>query len=86
VLATSDRLSLFSHREVDDDRIAGIEALPYDSSRLQRADGIAIRKDWKPTSIHLEFLERLTALASVRGTKRNGAAVTAAFRAEAARL
>jgi DNA-binding transcriptional LysR family regulator len=86
VLATSDRLSLFSHREVDDDRIAGIEALPYDSSRLRRADGIAIRNDWKPTSIHLEFLERLTALASVRGTKRNGAAVTAASRAEAARL
>jgi len=86
VLATSDRLSLFSHREVEDDRIAGIEALPYDSSRLQRADGIAIRKDWKPTRIHLEFLERLTALASVRGGKRNGAAATAASRTEAARV
>lgn len=71
VLATSDRLSLFSHREVDDDRIAGIEALPYDSSRLQRKDGIAIRKDWKPTLIHLEFLERLAALAASRGGKKS---------------
>ena len=70
VLATSDRLSLFSHREVDDDRIAGIEALPYDSSRLQRKDGIALRKDWQPTRIHLEFVERLTALASMRGGKK----------------
>jgi DNA-binding transcriptional LysR family regulator len=73
VLATSDRLSLFSHREVEDDRIAGIEALPYDSSRLQRKDGIAVRKDWKPTRIHLEFLERLAALASMRGGKRSEA-------------
>jgi hypothetical protein len=33
------------------------------SPRLQRDDGIAIRKDWQPTRIHLEFLDRLTALA-----------------------
>jgi LysR family transcriptional regulator of gallate degradation len=71
VLATSDRLSLFSHREVDEDRIAGIEALPYDSSRLQRKDGIAIRKDWRPTRIHLEFLERLAVLAAIRGGKKS---------------
>ena len=65
VLSTSDRLSLVSRREVDEDRVAGLEALPYRSPRLQRADGIALRKDWKPTQIHLEFLERLTALASI---------------------
>lgn len=70
VLTTSDRLSLFSHREVDDDRIAGIEALPYDSFRLQRKDGIAIRKDWKPPRIHLEFIERLTVLAARRASAR----------------
>jgi len=50
VLATSDRLSLFSHREVAKDRTMGFEALPYHSPRLQRDDGIALRKDWRPTA------------------------------------
>ena len=34
-----------------------------DRRGFQRDDGIAIRKDWRPTRIHLEFLDRLTALA-----------------------
>ena len=34
LLGTSDRLSLFSHREVDADRTAGFEALPYRSPSL----------------------------------------------------
>ena len=63
LLGTTDRLSLFSHREVDQDRAVGVEALPYHSPRLRRDDGIALRKDWQPTRIHLEFLERLTMLA-----------------------
>ena len=67
LLGTSDRLSLFSHREVDSDRTAGFEALPYRSPSLKRDDGIALRRDWKPTRIHLEFLERLAAFAAVRG-------------------
>ena len=67
LLGTSDRLSLFSHREVDADRTAGFEALPYRSPSLKRDDGIALRRDWKPTRIHLEFLERLAAFAAIRG-------------------
>jgi LysR family transcriptional regulator, regulator for genes of the gallate degradation pathway len=67
LLGTSDRLSLFSHREADTDRTAGFEALPYRSPSLKRDDGIALRRDWKPTKIHLEFLERLAAFAAIRG-------------------
>ena len=66
VLSTTDRLSLFSRRDVDEDKTIGFEAIPYHSPRLQRTDGIAIRSDWKPTRIHLEFLERLAALAADR--------------------
>jgi hypothetical protein len=63
LLGASDRLSLISSREVEADKAAGFEALPYRSPLLSRDDGIAIRKDWRPTRIHLEFLDRLTALA-----------------------
>jgi LysR family transcriptional regulator of gallate degradation len=62
LLGASDRLSLISYREVEADKTAGYEALPYRSPRLSRNDGIAVRKDWRPTRIHLEFLDRLTAL------------------------
>ena len=65
LLGASDRLSLFSGRDVKEYRSAGFEALPYHSPKFQRNDGIAIRKDWKPTRIHLEFVERLTALAEI---------------------
>jgi DNA-binding transcriptional LysR family regulator len=63
VLSTSDRLSLFSLRDVMEDNTAGFAPLPYRSPRLRRNDGIATRKDWKPTRIHLEFIERLAARA-----------------------
>jgi hypothetical protein len=66
VLSMTDRLSLFSRREVEEDKSIGFEAIPYRSPRLRRTDGIAIRSDWKPTRIHLEFLERLDALAANR--------------------
>ena len=61
LLGTSDRLSLFSRREAGIDKTAGFEILPFQSPLLQRVDGIATRTDWKPTSIHLQFLERLKA-------------------------
>jgi DNA-binding transcriptional LysR family regulator len=64
LLSTTDRLSLFSRREADQDRTAAFGALPYRSPRLQRVDGVAARKDWKPTRVHLEFLERLIELAA----------------------
>jgi hypothetical protein len=67
LLGTSDRLSLFSDRDVKEYRAAGFEALPYHSPKFQRDDGIAVRKDWKPTRIHLEFIERLTAYAGSPG-------------------
>jgi LysR family transcriptional regulator of gallate degradation len=67
LLGASDRLSLISHREVNADRTSGFEALPYRSPRLRRADGIAIRRDWKPTRIHVEFLDLLATLAAARG-------------------
>jgi DNA-binding transcriptional LysR family regulator len=62
VLSTSDMLSLFSRRDAMED--ASFAPLRYDSPRLQRSDGIATRKDWKPTRIHLEFIERMAALAN----------------------
>jgi LysR family transcriptional regulator of gallate degradation len=67
LLGASDRLSLISHREVNADRTSGFAALPYHSPRLRRADGIAIRRDWKPTRIHVEFLDLLATLAAARG-------------------
>ncbi len=68
LLGTSDRLSLFSDRDVKEYRAAGFEALPYNSPKFQRDDGIAVRKDWKPTRMHLAFLVQLSALAGVRAT------------------
>ena len=61
VLGSSDRLSILSHREAEIDKSIGLEVLPFSSQRLNRVDGIATRTDWKPTRIHLQFLERLKA-------------------------
>ena len=66
LLGTSDRLSLFSDRDVKEYRAAGIEALPYGSPQFRRDDGIAVRTGWRPTRIHLAFLERLRAIAGGR--------------------
>ena len=63
LLPASDKLSLYASREIEEGDAAAFEALPYRSPRLQRDDGIAIRKDWRPTRIHLEFIDRLTDLA-----------------------
>jgi DNA-binding transcriptional LysR family regulator len=63
LLPASDKLSLYSYREIEGHEVAAFDALPYHSQRLQRAEGIAIRKDWRPTRIHLEFMDRLKGLA-----------------------
>ena len=63
LLPASDKLSLYSAREIEGGQSATFEALPYRSPRLKRSDGIAIRKDWRPTRVHLEFVDRLTSLA-----------------------
>jgi DNA-binding transcriptional LysR family regulator len=65
-LSTSDRLSLFAHREIDEDPNIGFEVVPYRSPQLRRNDGIAVRRDWKPTRLHQAFLDNLTALAAAR--------------------
>jgi DNA-binding transcriptional LysR family regulator len=62
MLSTSDRLSLVSHREVEKDPTARLATLHYDSPQLQRHDGIATRRDWQPTRLHVEFIERLSIL------------------------
>jgi hypothetical protein len=63
MLSSSDRLSLVSHRKVEKDPTSGFAALRYDSPHLKRNDGIATRRDWKPTRLHIEFIARLSALA-----------------------
>ncbi len=70
LLGSSDRLSLFAHRDVSEDRTLEFEAVPYRSPRLHRDDGIAMRKDWKPTPIHRDFVDRLSELAGARGRRR----------------
>ena len=64
VLTGSDRLSLFAHREVVEDAGTGFKTVEFRSHKLQRNDEIAIRRDWKPTRLHVEFVEGLRALAA----------------------
>lgn len=59
VLTTSDRLSLFSRREIPTDDDIVLAVVPYPSSILDRRDGVATRIAWKPTKVHLEFLRQL---------------------------
>ena len=62
VLSMTDRLSLLPYREVQKYESLGFAALPFFSHHLQRANGIAVRKDWQPTRVHVELLERLVSL------------------------
>jgi DNA-binding transcriptional LysR family regulator len=59
VLASSDRISLFSKLEAEqtDVQLHYIAKLPFNSSALSRADGVATRSDWQPTLVHRKFLE-----------------------------
>jgi hypothetical protein len=41
-----------------------LAVLPFSSPHLRRFDGIAMRTDWQPTSIHLQFMDLLRAQAS----------------------
>jgi hypothetical protein len=36
-----------------------VTVLPFTSPVLARTDGIAIRADWQPTSLHRQFLDLL---------------------------
>jgi len=56
LLGTSDRLSLFSDRDVKEYRAAGIEALPYHSPKFQRDDGkIAFSGDLLKSPVYKDF-------------------------------
>jgi hypothetical protein len=59
ILASSDRISLFSKLEAEqtDVRLHDIAKLSFNSSVLSRADGVATRTDWQPTLVHRKFLE-----------------------------
>ena len=59
IIGSTDRLALMSLFEarLNDSTIFTI--LPFRSSHLKRSDGIATRADWRPTRIHLRFMDML---------------------------
>ena len=61
VLASSDRISLFSKLETEQGgaEVRALSKLSFRSSVLSRADGVATRADWQPTRVHREFLNLL---------------------------
>ncbi len=59
ILASTDRLALMSLMEARSNDAAAFAILPFRSHHLTRADGVARRTDWRPTSIHVQFLELL---------------------------
>ena len=61
ILASSDRISLFSKLEIEqtDFQVRSVVKLPFDSNVLSRTDGVATRTDWQPTRVHREFLDLL---------------------------
>lgn len=63
ILASTNRLTLMSRAEsqLNDDRT--LVVLPFRSPHLSRVDGVATRLDWRPTSIHQQFLDLLRAQA-----------------------
>jgi DNA-binding transcriptional LysR family regulator len=63
LLAGSDQLTLMSALEAKLNERNNIATLPFQSTQLQRGEGIASRADWQPTDIHRHFLEALRACA-----------------------
>jgi len=59
ILASTDRLALMSLMEARSNDSAAFAILPFRSHHLTRADGVARRTDWRPTRIHLQFMELL---------------------------
>jgi DNA-binding transcriptional LysR family regulator len=61
ILATSDRIALFSKLETEHSelRASALTALPFASRVLARSDGVATRADWQPTRVHRAFLDLL---------------------------
>jgi hypothetical protein len=63
ILASSDRLTLMSQPEAQLNDQSALTVLPFTSPCLSRADGVATRLDWQPTSVHRQFLDLLHAQA-----------------------
>jgi LysR family transcriptional regulator of gallate degradation len=59
MLASTDRLALMSLMEARFNDAATFVILPFQSRHLTRSDGVVRRTDWRPTSIHLQFMELL---------------------------
>jgi LysR family transcriptional regulator, regulator for genes of the gallate degradation pathway len=64
ILAATDQLTLMSQFEAELNDPSSLAVLPFSSRHLRRFDGIATRTDWRPTSIHLQFMDLLRAQAS----------------------
>jgi LysR family transcriptional regulator, regulator for genes of the gallate degradation pathway len=64
ILAATDQLTLMSQFEAELNDPSSLAVLPFSSRHLRRFDGIATRTDWRPTSIHLQFVDLLRAQAS----------------------
>jgi len=58
ILATSNMIALPS-TVVEAQLGEALTILPFDSSALERNDGVASRADWQPTLLHQQFLELL---------------------------
>jgi LysR family transcriptional regulator, regulator for genes of the gallate degradation pathway len=63
ILATTDRIALLSTLEAQFAEPEGLTVLAFDSPVLARTDGVARRADWRPTSLHQQFLDLLRAQA-----------------------
>ncbi len=59
MLMATDQLTLMSRLEAQLNDVRSLTQLPFRSPHLRRFDGIATRIGWRPTKIHLQFLELL---------------------------
>jgi LysR family transcriptional regulator, regulator for genes of the gallate degradation pathway len=59
ILAATDQLTLMSRFEAQLNDAESLAVLPFRSPHLRRFDGIATRTDWRPTRIHLQFVDLL---------------------------
>jgi hypothetical protein len=64
ILSATDQLTLMSQCEAQLNDPESLTVLPFSSRHLRRFDGIAMRSDWRPTSVHLQFVDLLRAQAS----------------------
>jgi DNA-binding transcriptional LysR family regulator len=74
ILTATDQLTLMSQFEAELNDPESLAVLPFSSRHLRRFDGIAMRADWRPTSIHLQFLDLLRAQASCLSKDRRSEA------------